>query len=228
MRRGAAGKKGKKKGARERIQEQESEQLNEEDDMNLMDQNNMGIDQLQLTQEEKDETIIKTLTSDNPQAPHNICQFSFKDRNFKVEDQVDMLTFHYNIEGNIMLKESEDAMDQESFWDDKKRMNAKLLENVNSVIKEELGTDGPTEDDEVALKKSLRNQFNFQERSSQTFNLPLRTKGMKTDPPIMSNFSLETTQWMIFDSYMQAYEDMQRQELEEQMKNKKDKKPQPI
>ena len=30
---------------------------------------------------------------------------------------------------------------------------------------------------------------------------------------------------MIFDSYLQAYEDMQRQELEEQMKNKKDKKP---
>ena len=43
MRRGAGGKKGKKKG-REKIQEQESEQMNEEDDMNLMDQNNMGID----------------------------------------------------------------------------------------------------------------------------------------------------------------------------------------
>jgi len=28
---------------------------------------------------------------------------------------------------------------------------------------------------------------------------------------------------MIFDSYMQAYEDMQRTELEEAMKNKKDK-----
>jgi dynein intermediate chain 1 len=139
-----------------------------------------------------------------------------------------MLTFHYNVEGNIMLKESDEAMDQESFWDDKKRMNTKLLENVNAKIKEDLGTDGPTEGDEIALKKSLRNQFNFQERSSQTFNLPLREKGMKTDPPVMSNFSLETTQWMIFDSYMQQYEDMQRQELEEQMKNKKDKKPQQI
>lgn len=39
---------------------------------------------------------------------------------------------------------------------------------------------------------------------------------------------METTQWMIFDSYLQAYEDMQRQELEEAMKNKKDKKPAPI
>ena len=63
--------------------------MNEEDDMNLMDQNNMGIDQLQLTQEEKDEAQIKTLTADNPQAAHNICQFSFKDRNFKVEEQVE-------------------------------------------------------------------------------------------------------------------------------------------
>lgn len=30
---------------------------------------------------------------------------------------------------------------------------------------------------------------------------------------------------MIFDAYLQAYEDMQRQELEEAMKTKKDKKP---
>lgn len=30
---------------------------------------------------------------------------------------------------------------------------------------------------------------------------------------------------MIFDSYLQAHEDLQRQILEEQMKNKKDKKP---
>jgi len=58
--------------------------------------------------------------------------------------------------------------------------------------------------------------------------MPIREKGIKTDPPVCSTFSLETTQWMIFDSYLQAYEDMQRQELEEQMKNKKDKKPVPI
>ena len=41
-------------------------------------------------------------------------------------------------------------------------------------MKEELGTDGPTEGDEFSKKKSLRNQFNFQERSCQTFNMPLK------------------------------------------------------
>jgi len=112
-----------------------------------------------------------------------------------VEDQVEMLQYHYAVEGCIILKESEEASLQEDFWDDKKRNNNKLLENVNKVIKDELGTDGPTEGDEYAIKKSLRNQFNFQERSSQTFNLPVRTRGIKTDPPIMSTYSLETTQW---------------------------------
>lgn len=81
------------------------------------------------------------------------------------------------------------------------------------------------EGNDRAQKKSLRNQFNFQERASQTFNLPLREKGIKTDPPVQTNFSLETTQWQIFDAYMAAYEEIQRAELEEQMKNKKDKKP---
>jgi hypothetical protein len=48
-------------------------------------------------------------------------------------------------------------------------------------------------EDKVAQKKSLRNQFNYQERSSQTFNLPIRTKGIKTEPPMRSVFSVEAT-----------------------------------
>lgn len=73
---------------------------------------------------------------------------------------------------------------------------------------------------------SLRNQFFYQERTSQTFNLPLRERGYKTNPPVTSTFSVETTQWMIFDAYMQKYEDNARADLEEQMKSKaKDRKP---
>jgi len=54
--------------------------------------------------------------------------------------------------------------------------------------------------------------------------LPLREKGIKTDPPKTSTFCVETTQWMIFDSYMRTYEDIQRADLEEAVKQKgKDK-----
>jgi len=56
-------KKGKKKNI---IQEEHSENMDNDEDMALMEQANMGIDQEQLTQEQKDETIHKSLTSKNP------------------------------------------------------------------------------------------------------------------------------------------------------------------
>lgn len=60
-------------------------------------------------------------------------------------------------------------------------------------------------------------------------NLPLREKGYKTNPPVVSTFSVETTQWMIFDAYMNKYEDNLRQEMEEAAKSKgKDKKAQQV
>ena len=75
-------------------------------------------------------------------------------------------------------------------------------------------------------KKSLRNMFNYQERTSQTPLVIYRERGIKTDPPQTSVFSKETTQWMIFDAFMQQYEDTLRQEAEEAAKGKsKDKKP---
>ena len=107
-----------------------------------MDQANMGgIDQEQLTSEEKEEQIIKTLNANNPRAAHNICSFSFKDRHWKVDDQVDHLVFHVNIDGSILLKDSDDFRDQDDYWENKKRMNQILLENMNKAIKEEFNED---------------------------------------------------------------------------------------
>lgn len=108
-----------------------------------MDQNNQlgGIDQEQLTAEEKDETIIKTLNSNNPQAPHNLTKFSYKDRMFKTDDMVEQMVFHFQFDGDIILKDSDEAHDQEEFWDNKKRTNQGLLDKINVAIKEEFGKD---------------------------------------------------------------------------------------
>ena len=132
--------------------------------------------------------------------------------------------FHFQFDGDIILKDSDEARDQEEFWENKQKYNQVLLDRINAAIKQEFENKDPLEGNERAQKKSLRNQFNFQERAAQTFNLPLREKGIKTDPPHCTNFSLETTQWMIFDAYLQHYEDMLRQDLEEQHKGKRDKK----
>jgi len=77
-------KKGGKK--KPKVEEEISDNLENEEELNLMDPANMGFDQIQLTAEEKDEQVIKNLSSLNPQAAHNLVQFSFKDRSFKVDD----------------------------------------------------------------------------------------------------------------------------------------------
>ena len=94
-----------------------------------------------LTQEELEETLYKTLTSNNPQAPHNLTKFSHKDRCFKVEEIVDQITFHYSSDGNILLKDSDEARDQEEFWENKEQAEKKMAALINAAIIEERGED---------------------------------------------------------------------------------------
>ena len=61
----------------------------------------------------KGEQAIKTFNSFIPQAPKNFCQFSFRDRKLIVNDEIEHLTFHIKIDGSILLKDSDDARDQE-------------------------------------------------------------------------------------------------------------------
>ena len=49
------------------------------------------------------------------------------------------MTFHINLDGSILLKDSDDARDQEDEWDNKNRRNAALLDKMNQAIKDDLG-----------------------------------------------------------------------------------------
>lgn len=150
-----------------------------------------GNEQEELTPEERDENIFKALTSNNPQAPHNLTKFSWKDRCFKTEDVVDQLVFHYSVEGSILLKDSDEARYQEHLWVEKKNHDTLLLNKINKAIMESSGK--VPHDGEGEQKKSLRNMFNYQERTSQTPLVVYRERGIKTDPPQTSVFSKETT-----------------------------------
>lgn len=107
----------------------------------------------------------------------------------------------------------------ETTWN-KKRENVRF----NLLISRFLFGKWTPEPDERLNKKALRNQFNFQERSAMTFNLPLREKGMKTEPPQMTVLQIETTQWMIFDAYMNQYEELNKED--DTQKKKGSEKPQ--
>lgn len=47
-----------------------------------------------------------------------------------------------------------------------------------------------------------KNQFNYSQRASQTYNLGYRMRGVTTEPPECRTFSATVTQWDIYDSYM--------------------------
>jgi len=51
------------------------------------------------------------------------------------------MVFHFSFDGDVVLKDSDEARDQEEFWDNKKRTNQGLLDKINVAIKEEFGKD---------------------------------------------------------------------------------------
>ena len=71
------------------------------------------------------------------------------------------------------------------------------MEQESREAGEDLG-EGDTEE-------SGKNQFNYSERAAQTFNNPLRERGVSTEPPPVITFGATLTQWEIYDFYMTDY-----------------------
>jgi len=85
--------------------------------------------------------MYKKLSSNNPQAPPNMTKFSYKERVFKTDDQVDQLVFHYSVDGDILLQESDEARDQQDNRETKARKDQQLLDKMNTEIISEFGRD---------------------------------------------------------------------------------------
>ena len=58
------------------------------------------------------------------------------------------------------------------------------------------------EEDERAIKKTLRNKFNYNDHEAETVNCYLREKGVSSLPPVQEDYQGEVTQWIIFDAYL--------------------------
>lgn len=105
------------------------------------------------------------MSSNNPQAPINVTKFSYKERIFRTEDVVEQIVFHYSCDGDILVLESDEARDQDEYLDNKRSRDKHLLDKMNAAVVKEFGGD-ENDKDEVLKKKSLRNQFFYQERTS--------------------------------------------------------------
>merc|ERR1711871_866419 len=80
-------------------------------------------------------------------------------------------------------------------------------EAAKQAAQEEAGGDA----DAVVPQDSGKNQFNYSERAAQTFNNPLRNRGIETQPPPVCSFAATISQWEIYDAYMEQWEAQERE-----------------
>uniref|UniRef100_A0A8B9SB66 Dynein axonemal intermediate chain 1 n=1 Tax=Apteryx owenii TaxID=8824 RepID=A0A8B9SB66_APTOW len=174
-------------------------------------------DQLELTEAELKEEFTRILTANNPHAPQNIVRYSFKERTYKPISYVDQMAIHFSLNGNMILKDSDEG----------RRQNARLsIEAGNTEdIQEEAEEAGTAEVAEAAeaeeppplrpKERKLANQFNFIERASKTLNNPLRDRACQSEPTPCKNFSATANQWEIYDAYVEELQKMEKSKEKE-------------
>jgi len=166
-------------------------------------------DQLNLTEAELKEEITRILKANNPNAPQNIVRYSHKELAYKLAPHVEQLAIHFQIDGNLIHKESEEAKRQIATRQADTSTNV-VVEVVAEVAKKDESED--YYDVNKGKNKKPTNQFNFSERASQTNNNPLRDRTTMTEPPPRVNFSANANQWEIFDAYQEDFEQNQKKQ----------------
>lgn len=142
------------------------------------------------------------MTGDDPNKPKNVCKFSFKDKCYKPDPpgQGDNMAIHFSLEGSSMHVDSDECK--------------KYLAQREASIGEQDETSKVTSDSQTVTTSSgtssvegehTKNQFNFSERASQTFINPPKSRGVHTEPPPITAYSDEVSQWRIHDSYKSEF-----------------------
>lgn len=177
------------------------------------------LDQLDLTDAEKNKEHTRILTATNPHAPHNIVRFAFKDAEFKQTAAVDQLAIHFSLNGNLIHVDGDEARRQKQKHERARRMQEKRQRAHGSDSESDSEPDEADAGVQADLGNTvLRNQFNFSERGAQTFNNPYRHREEQTEPPPRADFSGTVNQWEIFDAYQADVAKQQREKEKQQKK----------
>jgi len=151
-------------------------------------------DQLDLSDQQLVEDVSRILTGDDPNKPKNVCKFSYKDKCYKPDPpgQGDNMAIHFSLEGCSMHVDSDE-------YKKYKEREAKE-ESDGGQVSSDCQTTSTSSSTSSGVDHT-KNQFNFSERASQTFNNPLKSVGVHTEPPPVTQYQDEVSQWKIHDSY---------------------------
>ena len=166
-------------------------------------------DQLDLSEEKLNEDITRVLTANDPNLANNTVKYNYKEKTYKQDPEgpMDNLTFHFQMNGNRLFKESEEAVQQLNFEDELKYNTERLRKELVQEA-QDIGED----DMDVNLIKSGKSQFNYSERAAQTVNIAMKSRGVETEPPSVVRFVSTVSQWDIYDTYMKEHRSQSQDE----------------
>ncbi|TMW68544.1 hypothetical protein Poli38472_006012 [Pythium oligandrum] len=182
--------------------------------------------QLKLSEAELREEFSRVLTANDPNVPNNITKYNYKERTYKVDPPGpgDHLYVHLWADGSMIHKESEDAKTQAAFDQKRAEEEREARDLAIKQAKEEAESKGEKIDEASFQFESGKNQFNYSERAAQTYTNPLRHRSVETEPPPVVSFQATVTQWEIYDTFMDAYEQQQREQIQlQKVAQKKEK-----
>lgn len=135
--------------------------------------------QLELQEDELDKEFTRVLTAQNVHALKELVRFKYGATKEWQTFACDATAMHFEMDGYVIPTDSDEARRQKD---------------------SSAGPDGE-EGESHRPTPTLRNQFNFSVRSSQTHNLPQRDVEVQTRPPPCTSFSDLVTQFKIWDAY---------------------------
>lgn len=157
-------------------------------------------DQLILSEEELNayaEPIM--LRNGNPNLPSNAQKFDFTRAAFVEEPPLQYQELHHHLErkGTTLHVESQRAKAQEQWF----------VEEAEKWKLAAMRQADPEEEELLEHREVAKNQFNYSSRAAQTFNNPIRSRGVATKPPELRQYSDTVNQWTIYDLYVAKFMD---------------------
>jgi len=161
--------------------------------------------QVDLTPEELKTEITRVLTGDDPNRPKNISKFSYKERCYKLDPPglSDHMAVHFVREGCSLHVDSKEYKLQKQEEERKKEADEedRKAQGKSNNSKNKGGSKSQGVSVGVSMDKS-KNQFNFSDRATQTLNNPLKSRYVGTEPPPVTQYGANVSQWQIYDSYV--------------------------
>ncbi|GAB6032409.1 cytoplasmic dynein with WD40 domain [Chamberlinius hualienensis] len=134
----------------------------------------------------RDEIIVR-LTADDPNLNKNEVIYSFKEKGYRLTDHRNHCAIHFSLPSKVV--EEKDP--------------SEVLDNTDVEIQNESRRDNLDDKKKTASNNDkLVNQFNYNERITQTPQKLFKSKSVQTEPPLQCNFSASALQWEIYDYYI--------------------------